>query len=508
MDARKYSFLMLALLVPLSLQVNAQLKTTLNIEAGSMWNMLKVDDPGHVFQKANVRSYVTGISVGQEVFPNFSVHTGLLFVPLNNGINMVDERPHQVQWSSFNSFLIPLRAEYRIQPTVFPLSFTPRIGYVHRFNSVPESLYNYSSILSAPDGSAYTYEAQQVYDQPSSHMLEVGVGINLSLSGAWRASFNLSYMTALFDKPTDVYTLDYVGESGSPTSTTYTSKGNSLFTTLAFNLPLSNIWQNKDYRVRARIENSVYKGKAVDKRGQVYLGGEIASLWRQFSSSNPAVGALPMSDRGVFRYANLHTGIYAGYMLTADLGVDIGVYYQKSSTFYALMYDHEVDYVSSVPAPMYLEFPVRIRYFYDVYKGKVHLAINGGVSVLTHFAREAYNEGTGDFTYYSPTASAPVNATTSYSASRSSPILPILRLGAGAEYKLPMEFPLIATLYVNYMQGFIQADHIEVSNSIPETPILNTISYNGSGWSVDLGVKIPFRMGANAQCGKLPERQK
>ena len=128
--------------------------------------------------------------------------------------------------------------------------------------------------------------------------------------------------------------------------------------------------------------------------------------------------------------------------------------------------------------------------------------------MLTHFAREVYNQGTGDFTYYSPTTSAPVNATTSYTASRSSPLLPVIRLGAGVEYKLPMEFPLIATLYVNYMQGFIQADHIEVSNSIPEIPTLNTISYDGSGWSVDLGVKIPFRLGANAQCGKLPERQK
>jgi hypothetical protein len=508
MDARKFSFLSLALLVMLNLQLSAQLKTTLTVEAGTMWNMLKVDDPGHLFERANVRSYVTGLTVGQELIPNLSVVTGVLYVPLRDGINMVDERPHQVQWISSQSFLIPVRAEYRIQPTVFPVSFTPRIGYVHRLNSEPETMYAYSSLLSAPDESAYSYDVQQVFDQPSTHMLEIGVGINLSLSGAWRASFNLSYMTALFDSPSNQFSLDYAGESGSTTSTFYTSKGNSLYTTLAFNLPLSNVWQNKDYRVRARIENSVYKGKAVDKRGQLYLGGEVASLWRQFNSSNPAVGARPMSDRGVFRFANLNTGIYAGYMLTGDLGVDIGVYYQRSNTFYALMYDHEVDYVSSVPAPMYLEFPVRIRYFYDLYKGKVHMAINGGVSVLTHFAKEAYNQGTDDFNYYSPTASAPVDATTSYSASRSSPVMPVLRLGAGVEYKLPLEFPLIATFYVNYRQGFIKADHIEVSNSLPETPAISTVSYEGSAWSVDLGVKIPFRFGANAQCGKLPEREK
>jgi hypothetical protein len=172
------------------------------------------------------------------------------------------------------------------------------------------------------------------------------------------------------------------------------------------------------------------------------------------------------------------------------------------------MYDHEVDYVSSVPAPMYLEIPIRLRYFYNLYKEKVHLALNGGISLLTHFAGGEYNQGTGSFTYSSPTASAPVDATTSYSASRSSPVMPLLRLGAGMEYKLPMDFPLIASLYVNYRQGFINADHIEVSNSLPETPTVSTISYGGSAWSVDLGVKIPFRLGANAQCGKLPEREK
>lgn len=508
MDARKFSCLMLVLPVLLSMQVKAQLLTSVNVESGTMWNMLKVDDPAKRFQSANVRSYVVGMTVGQEIFPNFSLITGLLYVPLRDGINLVDERPHQVQWASFHSFLIPVRAEYRIQPTEFPVSFTPRVAYVHRIHSRPETLYSYSSLISAPDASALSYDVQQVFEQPSAHMLEVGVGVNLSLSGSWRASLNLSYMTALFDDPTDIYRLIYTEESGTPTSTYYTSKGNSLYTTLAFNLPLSNIWQNKDYRVRKRIENSVYKGKPVDKRGQVYLGGDIASLWRQFSSTSAAVGARPMTGRGVFQYADLSAGIYAGYMLTGDLGVDLGIYYQRSSTFYAIMYDHEVDFVTRVAAPMYLEFPVRIRYFHNVYKDKVQVAINGGISMLTHFARDVYNQGAGDFTYYSPAASATQSATTSYSASRSTPLLPVLRVGTGIEYKLPMQFPLITTLYVNYKQGFLQGETLEVSNSVPELPPASVISYDGSGWSVDLGVKVPFRVGANAQCGKLPEREK
>jgi hypothetical protein len=54
----------------------------------------------------------------------------------------------------------------------------------------------------------------------------------------------------------------------------------------------------------------------------------------------------------------------------------------------------------------------------------------------------------------------------------------------------------------------MQAENIEVSNTVPETPATSVISYEGSAWGVDLGVKIPFRMGANAQCGKIPERDK
>ncbi|MCK5693257.1 MAG: hypothetical protein KAI08_10415, partial [Bacteroidales bacterium] len=267
------------------------------------------------------------------------------------------------------------------------------------------------------------------------------------------------------------------------------------------------IWQNKAYRVRARIENSSFKGKAVERRGQLYLGGEIGSLWRSFSSNNPAVGPRPMVDRGLFSYANLHTGIYAGYMLTDELGVDIGAYYQRSSTFYALMYDHEVDFVSNMSAPYYLEIPLRFRYFYNVYKGKIHAVIYGGASLLATFSSGVYNEGSESFTYNAPATSEPVNATTSYAASGVHSFAPLLRLGTGVEYKLPLEFPLIATLYLNYIQGYMDVGLIEVSNTVPETPPVSTITYMGSGWSVDLGVKIPFRFGSG-NCGQLPEREK
>jgi len=497
---------MAALLSLLSIQIHAQLKTWLSLEAGPQWSMLKVSDPDGYFQGGNVRSFVAGITVGQEIYRNLTLSTGVLYIPRNDGINMVDERPNQSSWHASSSFLIPLRVEYTIWPTEYPVSFTPRLGYIFNSESRSDELYMAGSILSAPDETVISYDIQQVAEQDISHLLEVGMGVNLRFSNSWQASLNLSYLTGLVGSPSNRYSLDYTDGSGEVASTAYTTKGNALITTLALNIPLSNIWQMKSYRVRSRIENSTFKGKPIERKGLIYFGAELGSLWRSFSGNNPAVGPRPMEDRGLFRYANLHTGIYAGYMLTDELGVDIGAIYQRSSTHYALMYDHEVDLVTKMPAPLYLEIPLRFRYFYDVYKGKVHAVIYGGASLLAQFSSGVYNEGSEGFTYNPPAGGVPVSATTSYAASGVHKVAPVLRLGTGVEYRLPMEFPLIATLYVNYMQGYMDMGLIEVTNSLPENPTASTITYQGSGWSVDLGVKIPFKRG-KGPCDGLPERE-
>lgn len=493
------------LTVQLKAQPGAELKTWLSIETGPQWSMLKVTDPGAYFQKANVRSFVTGITIGQEILRNFTLSTGVLYIPRYDGINLIDDRPNQAGWSASSSFLIPLRAEYTVWTGDNPVSFTPRIGYVYNRESRSDEVYTAGSILSSPDGTVISYDIEQLAEQDLSHLLEVGIGINLSFSNSWKTSLNLSYMTSLTGSPSNRYSLDYDDGSGTA-STTYTTKGNSLITTLALNIPLSNIWQMKSYRVRKRIENSTFDGKGIERKGIIYVGGELGSLWRSFSGNNPAVGPRPMEERGLFRYANFHTGIYAGYMFTEELGVDIGAIYQRSTTHYALMYDHEVDFVTKERAPLYLEIPVRFRYFYDVYKGKVHTVVYGGASLLAQFSSGIYDEGSGNFNYTEPGGGTSISATSSYAASGVHKVAPVLRLGTGVEYRLPIEFPLIATFYVNYMQGILDMGLIEVTNSFTENPTASSITYKGSAWSVDLGVKIPFKRG-KGPCDGLPERE-
>ncbi len=143
----------------------------------------------------------------------------------------------------------------------------------------------------------------------------MGLSIGLRFSGLWAASLNLSYLSGVFSQPATSFMLDYNDQQGTSQTAEYTTRGNGLYTSLAFHLPLSNMWQNKDYRIRSRIENSMSRGKAVERKGQVYAGGEIGALWRLFNTSNPAVGARPMEGRGVvpvlqFTHRDLR-GIYA-----------------------------------------------------------------------------------------------------------------------------------------------------------------------------------------------------
>ncbi|MEN8204099.1 MAG: hypothetical protein ABFS28_15990 [Bacteroidota bacterium] len=485
-------------------EASPRLKTYLTLEAGPQWSLLKVDDPGNLFDRGMVRSSIAGLSLGQEILPDLSLVAGAYYLPGRNGINMNDDRPHQSMWSHYNAYIGTLRAEYRIQATEYPFSFTPRLGYV--FGLVQSgSAYQASGVLSAPDGTAYSYDLAESYTEDNLHMMELGIGLNLRLHGFWQASLNLSYLSGFTDPFSTA--VDYSPDGSTTETATYTSKGNSLYTTLAFNIPVSNIWQNKDYRIRKRIENSTFKGKPTDKKGQFYVGAEAGSLWRQFNATNPAIGARPMTDRGLFTYANLHTGAYVGYMLSNEVGIDAGALYQSSSTFYAVMYDHQVNFVTKTTAPMYLEFPLRVRYFYNVYKGRIHLAVYGGASLLTQFSSGIHTQGGGAFTYMEPGSTSPVSASTTFEASRLANIRPILRMGAGMEYALPMNFPLIATLYMNYMHGFASTGQISVTNTVTESPASSLITYQGSGWSLDIGIKIPLKFGGEGICAPLPERK-
>ncbi len=405
---------MVLLLAPLQ----GQLKTYLSLEAGPHWSLVQVNDPGKYFERVGAAGTIGGVTLEQELIPNLSVLTGIYYQPYKTGINMTDMRRMQSQVSSHTALMIPFRIQYRIQPTEYPVYFSPRLGYLYSINKLPDVLFSESGVISAPDGPAFSYVHNQTMDEPGKHLLEVGMSIGLRFSGLWQASFNISYMSGVLSKSTASSTLEYSDQQGSFYSASYSSMGNGVYTTLALNMPLSNIWQNRDYRIRSNIENSIWKGKSVERKGELYVGGELGALWRLFNSTDPALGARPMEGRGLFRYANLHTGIYAGYMLTHELGIDLGINYQRSNTFYALMFDHEVDFTGKTSAPLYIEVPLRFRYFYDIYKQRIFAVVYAGPSLLTQFSSGTYAGPGGDFSYTEPASQATTAATASSQANR------------------------------------------------------------------------------------------
>lgn len=499
----KFKYIAALLILIAAFPLSAQLKTFINIESGPSWNMVKVADPGNYFSSASLSGTFNGFTIEQEIIENLSIGAGIYIQSFRDGIKMIDDRVGTPGWAGYSSLQVPIRIKYRIQLSEFPISLTPRLGYVMGFLTFPQNPYNGSSILSAPDGSAFSYTVSQSHGDDKLHLLETGLSLGFRFPGYWQVGLNLTYSKG-FTEPLRSE-LSYVDQNNSSRSATYYSYGENFRTTINLLVPLSNTWQNRDQRLRSKIERAYGGGKQVKKGTEIYFGGEIGALWRLFQYSNPAIAPLPMDNRGIFKFANLKTGLYAGIMLNSYLGLDIGAYYQKSGTSFAVMYDHEVDYLNKANAPMYIEIPVKLRYFYSIIRSKLDLAIYAGGSLLTHFASADYDTGTGTFTYLSPQTGTETGTLT-YTASRTSRFGGALKAGLGFEYRLPTFFPFIATLYADYTHGYIKIDEIVVESSIQEIPSENFIFYSGNGWGLSLGIKVPFVLDpkGTSKCGRLP----
>jgi hypothetical protein len=501
-------WLFLPALVLMPLCAAAQLRTYLNLEAGNHWSLVKVDDPGAYFEAASVRASIGGLTLEQEIAEFLSIATGFYLQPYKTGINMKDERRFQNRLDSYSSILIPLRLRYRIQPSDFPVAFIPHAGYVFSINRGNEDPALQNSILSVPDGPALAIQQQVSSQSPAGHLLEMGASLKFTYSRSWSAFLSVSYLTGVLSQDATSLELGYDDLQGNSRLATYTTRGNGFFATAGLQAPLSHIWQNKDYRVRARIERGTFQGKGLERKGQLYVGGSVGSLWRLFYSSQPAIAARPMEERGLFRYANLYTGIYAGYMLSDELGLDLGVSYQGSNSFYAVMYDHEVDFAGKSSAPMYLDVPLRLRYYYNAWKGKLFAVVYGGGSLLTHFSGGSYAGPAGSITYTDPVSQSERTGDVSALAERQGRVRLLLRMGFGTEYRLPTKFPLFTTLYLNYHKGFRAMEQVLVSTPVEEIPEATPLVYGGSGWLLDIGVRIPMGFDDRQDCVRLTGRNR
>ncbi len=491
---------LLALLLFSALPLHCQLKTTLTLDGGPAWDIYTADDPVGTFDDAVIYGTAGNVALWQEVMPGLSVGTGVSIHQYHGGLNLQDNRPHQSVQQQYNTWSVPLRIAYTWQHPALVVSFTPQLGYHYGRMAGNAWLPRTASLLSDKAGNVVEYDMQQEVVRQDLHLLETGVSVNYRMNANWQVSLRVGYLRGLRD--VTAATVDYLS-AGTPLTATCRSDGSRWESAFSLHIPVSNLWENRDVRKHRRIEHSTEQRSFKREIRTLYFGGDIGALWRSFSTTNPAVGARPIDGKGVFRYANMHTGGYAGLMIGNALGVDVGAYYQRSATYVSLMYDHEADAGERAAAPGFLEVPLMFRYYIDLYRSMVAVYPTLGASMLTHFiVADSASAGGGSFDYN--TTGGPVGGTFEYSASRPVRFGYTVKAGVGLEYRVPISLPLAVTASVTYSHGFRTIGQTSVTTSLDEYPPISTVSYRGNGWKAAVGFRIPILLGReNRRCGAL-----
>jgi hypothetical protein len=509
-NARAFSVgiagLLLLLFMLSSASVQGQLKTYLVLETGPAWDVSRVQGGDGLFSRSVVYGSTGGFSLWQEVLPNLSIGTGLHAHQYAGGLNPADARPHQPSAISHGTLLVPLRVSYRLQPAGIPVSLTARLGYEFGFLTGDPVTREAASLVTSPEGITVQYTlTDELPFQNVLHMVEAGISADYRFSNNWQVAVHLSQYTGL--REIRHTTVDYITSAGNSAQAAYGHDGTRTQVTLNLGIPVSNLWENRDVRLHRKVENSLGRGGIARSNRYIYFGGDLGALWRAFSTSNPAIGARSMESPGIFRYANLRTGIYAGYMFNKTAGIDIGAYYQRSSLFISIMYDHETDFTATASSPMFLDVPVMLRYYIDLHKSKLFLVPSVGGAVLTHFSGPGYATGNAAFTYQSIPGIS--DGTASYVAGRPVRFGYAARASLGIEYDIPTPFPLLLTWNMTFSHGLRDLDVTEVTTSLDEIPAAATVTYNGTGWMTSIGVRLPFSLDKDSRkCGAMPRMRR
>lgn len=490
------------ILLFLAHQAPGQVKTFVSVDAGPSWDISRVQDMGNMFANSFLGGTNGGFSINQEVFSNFYIGSGLAVHGYKSGINPSDRRPSQVSAAAYRSLLVPVRVSYRFGHQGIPLFVTPRLGYQVAFLlNVPE-VQNFSSLISNEQGTLMQYN---LLEDPSTAklipLIEAGISLEYVLPNNWMVSASFIHLSGFRDSK--LTTVDYLLSGTDSREAIYSNDGSRMDLLLSLHLPVSNLWQRSDARLYSRIEQAYGRNSSVRKIRYLYFGGEFGTLWRSFSTTNPAIGPRPVDDAGLFRYANFNAGGYAGYMFKGYHAVDIGAIYQRSGTFLAVMYDHESDLALKRRAPMFIEIPVMYKYYIDARDNSLFVVPQAGIAAITHLSGPAYDTGSEGFTFAGPGGLQ--NATADFTADRISRFGIKLQAGVGLDYALPVKTPIHLAFNLTYSHGIMDIDRVSVSTSVPETPEESYITYNGTGWKASLGARIPILLGKeNRKCGAMP----
>ena len=277
-------FLWIALLIIPLLPLHAQYKTYLGIQAGPAWDLLRVDDPGNYFLRARLKGTVYGLSLRQEVLNQLYVETGLYYSETQTGLNLDDNRLLQPAWPVYRTFLVPVKAGFRIQPSSTPIGITPSAGYQLGLIRGNTGTPGNASTVSIPGDRTLSYTAEVIPEPASAaHALTLGLMFDYRFENNWLVALSFAHQAG-FSRLYETR-ITYTGEDGNQREAAYTGEGSRFYTTLGLQVPVSNIWHNRDARIRASIEQSRGAGKTVTRNRAIYIGGEFGGRWRRCGGS-------------------------------------------------------------------------------------------------------------------------------------------------------------------------------------------------------------------------------
>ncbi|HKK63898.1 MAG TPA: hypothetical protein VJ951_15135 [Bacteroidales bacterium] len=489
--------LFIIIIACISFAGRSQPKTYLGINSGPAYGITRIQDPGNVFEQSIARGRISGITLRQDIITNLFLSTGISIHKNQVGINIFDKRRSQPEYTLFNGIYIPIRVGLRIPLNDFHFSITPHLGYQYGLVKETVETYSINSTINNTSNERVSYQMQTITPTfDNIQLLEAGASIGYRFSNNYQLSIMFAYYSGLNEST--VSSIRYKDNNGNPFEASYNYDGSRMEAMLSFEVPVSNLWENRDIRLHKSIERSSTRGNGTKTQRQIYVGLHAASLYRTYTTTNPETGPRSRGNYNPFLFANLNTGIHAGIMFENNFGIDVGGAYQRSSSAFTLSYDQDNEVVVKSKAPLFIEVPLNIRYFYKIYKTDFTLVPAIGGSLLTHLSNGAYEGGSGEFAWNSVSGASTENYT--FTGERTTFFGVATHLSMAVEYALPMKFPLNIYAGVIGKFGYRTIDELTVDSSVDISGNDNVITYDGSGWQVTIGARIPFTPGNN-RCG-------
>ncbi len=483
---KKVLFLSFFLILPFMVS-QAQKRITLGVDAGYKGDLYRLNDPDGFLKNTPAHGGYVSFNLSKEFSKHWLLETGARLMNYQSGIRFKGT-PATTVTGSMNTWQIPLSLKYRLYTRNNRFSVTPFAGLAISFNNDYVASFPPDHSYSSSGGSYYYGENKYAFDQTDHFnyknvfpLFETGVtfdyhtrwGLQLSLGTSWQGGFTKVIQN-------DV---TYSINDGPEHHATYTSHGNNFRVMFGMSYAVSRFWQEK----REEAEKEAIREKVSRlSASRFYVGTEIYGIWNRFSHDNPDIFA-----EGAWE--DMGFGIYGGMRVWKPLWLETGFYTERFSNNYMIYENDRFAHGGGfmVGGTGFYRIPLLLRYKYTTAHGRLSLSPYLGASLLISATGTGEYARSNSYGWSDDGVHAIDTIYDNSVAYRLKKSVVTLNAGMGVEYSLFPRF--IITLRGDYSLGFTDINHLHVeqTGTLSGTREGN-IYYNGSGWRISAGIKIPL----------------